>query len=120
MINKEDKALFNMIQELENSHLRPDIRKSVEKLGELLADDFIEIGSSGKKFGKNECLKGGVALDEMTLHDFEMRHLSEQAVLTTYRVQNHTKNRTTLRSSIWQKMNGRWRLYFHQGTLVNQ
>ena len=115
--NLDESSFMNMIRELEESHLHPDIRKSSEKLGHILADNFVEIGSSGRMFGKEECLADGVSPDEMTIHDFAMRRLSEGIVLTTYQIMNKINNRRTLRSSIWKQIDGRWQLYFHQGTI---
>lgn len=113
-----DRDLIELIKQLEESHLIPEVRSSPEELAQLLADDFLEFGSSGKKMNKNDCLTGGLTQDKMSLHDFRVHSLGTSSVLTTYRIHNHTKNRHTLRSSIWKFMNGRWRLYFHQGTVT--
>ena len=118
MVTELDESEFiQQIRELEESHLRPDVRVSSEKLGFILADDFVEIGSSGRMYNKKECLTDGVFLDEMSIHEFNLRRLSVDAVLTTYRIDNKTKNSQTLRSSIWKHIDGRWQLYFHQGTV---
>ena len=45
------------IYKLELSHLNPDIRHSVKELENLLADGFIEIGSSGRVYNKKDILK---------------------------------------------------------------
>jgi hypothetical protein len=39
--------LKEIIYNLETSLLTPEVRMSVEKLDELIAEDFIEYGSSG-------------------------------------------------------------------------
>lgn len=52
----------------------------------------------------------------MTLSNFEIHQLSEDTVLTTYRIYNEIKMEHTLRSSIWKYRNGRWQMFFHQGT----
>lgn len=54
----------------------------------------------------------------MTLTDFEIYPLSEDTVLTTYRVKDETRMLNTLRSSIWKFIEGRWQMFFHQGTLT--
>lgn len=115
-MNKELKII---LRELEESHLILENRKSPEKLEEILADEFLEIGSSGYMFGKSECLVDGVTLHELTLHHFEIHPLAPEVVLTTYLIHNKTKGQNTLRSSIWKKIDGRWQLYFHQGTKTN-
>ena len=103
---------------LEQSHIQNEIREDVNQLGDILADDFFEIGSSGYMYTREDCLTDGVVLSEMTMYNFELHALSNEVVLTTYFIVDATRNRNTYRSSIWKKVNGRWRLYFHQGTIT--
>ncbi|SDZ78594.1 hypothetical protein SAMN05421743_101194 [Thalassobacillus cyri] len=113
-----NKNLKEQIKELEKSHLNLEVRKSSEELDKILADDFFEIGSSGRMIFKEECITSGVDLDEMELFEFELHPLGPDVVLTTYFIHNKTKKRNTLRSSIWKQRDGRWQLYFHQGTVT--
>ncbi|MDN3955144.1 DUF4440 domain-containing protein [Sporolactobacillus laevolacticus] len=113
-----DNQIRDLLKTLEQSHLSLEIRKSPEALDNILADDFFEIGSSGAMFYKQDCLKNGVALDELKLYNFDMQVLAPDVVLTTYFINNKTRNRNTLRSSIWKFIDGRWQLLFHQGTVT--
>ncbi|RFB13518.1 DUF4440 domain-containing protein [Bacillus sp. HNG] len=106
------------LQELEKMHISIDVRKSREELDRLLADAFFEIGSSGYMLDKNKCLESGVGLTEMSLHNYEIYPLASDVVLTTYFIVDKMRNRNTLRSSIWKRIDGRWQLYFHQGTIT--
>ncbi|MDV2582045.1 nuclear transport factor 2 family protein [Alkalibacillus haloalkaliphilus] len=110
--------LKNHLQQLEESHINLKVRQSIEQLDRILADDFLEISSSGKMYGKKECLEDGVVLTEMTLHNYEIRPLTSDVVLSTYYIVDHTRGRKTFRSSIWKFIDGRWQFYFHQGTLT--
>ncbi|MFG6115707.1 DUF4440 domain-containing protein [Halobacillus sp. MO56] len=112
--------LKEQIKELEKSHLNLEVRKSSAELDKILADDFFEIGSSGRMIYKEECITSGVDLDELELFDFELHQLGPDVVLTTYFIHNKTKNRNTLRSSIWKQREERWELYFHQGTITHR
>lgn len=112
-------CLKEHLRELEESHINLDVRKSREKLDRLLADDFFEIGSSGYMFNKKDCLKDGVVLTEMSLHNYEIYPLAEDVILSTYYIVDKTRNRNTLRSSIWKFIEGRWQLFFHQGTITS-
>lgn len=38
--------------------LQPDVRKSAQEVADLLADDFIEFGSSGLIFNKQQIIGG--------------------------------------------------------------
>lgn len=106
------------LQQLEESHTGMEVRMSREKLDEILADDFFEIGSSGFMYDKKECLETGVVLTEMKLHNYEIYPLAHDVVLATYFLVDTTRERNTLRSSIWKFIDGKWQLYFHQGTIT--
>lgn len=103
--------------ELEQKHISLEVRKSREKLAEILADDFFEIGSSGSMFNKSDCLKEGVAATQMSLHNYEIYPLSSEVVLATYFIVDTTRERNTYRSSLWKFTGGKWQLFFHQGTI---
>lgn len=112
-----DVNLKELLKELEESHISLEVRNSREKLDQILAEDFFEIGSSGYMFDKKACLETGVALTEMSLYNYEIYPLAPDVVLSTYFIVDKTRARNTFRSSIWKLMNGRWQLYFHQGTI---
>lgn len=108
------------IKGLEEKLLRPEVRTSPEELDKLLADEFCEYGSAGSIFVKSDFMgAGGVSAFKMTLHNFDMHALAHDVVLATYQIIDETRNRHTLRSSIWKCRDGRWQLFFHQGTITN-
>ena len=45
-----------LLRSLEEQLLQPEIRKNSEKLGDLLADEFVEFGSSGRTFDKRSII----------------------------------------------------------------
>ncbi|MBK3494050.1 DUF4440 domain-containing protein [Viridibacillus sp. YIM B01967] len=112
------KNLKEHLQSLEESHTGLEVRMSRERLDEILSADFFEIGSSGYMYDKKECLETGVVLAEMKIHNYEIYPLSNDLTLSTYFLVDTTRNRNTLRSSIWKFIDGRWQLYFHQGTIT--
>lgn len=116
---KDNDNLKEQLLELEQGHLNLENRKSSEELDKLLADEFLEIGSSGIMYDKKDCLELGVVLTEMSLYDFTIHPITSDVVLTTYFISDKTRERNTLRSSIWKLIDGRWRLIFHQGTITN-
>ncbi|MEH7236690.1 DUF4440 domain-containing protein [Bacillus sp. JJ1562] len=113
-----NEQLKQHLKELEEMHTNIEVRKSREELDKILADAFFEIGSSGYMFDKKECLEFGVALTEMSLHNYEIYPLAPDVVLSTYYIVDVTRERNTLRSSIWKLIDGRWQLFFHQGTIT--
>lgn len=115
-------SLFERILSLEESLLQPAVRSSPAALAELLADDFIEFGSSGKIYSQQQLVDLLPHETEVaySLYDFQVRELAPAVVLATYRTTRTTaggrQKSHALRSSIWGRTDGRWRLLFHQGT----
>ncbi|MFC1655681.1 DUF4440 domain-containing protein [Patescibacteria group bacterium] len=109
----------DLIKELEEELLKPDVRKSPERMGELLADDFFEFGASGKRYSKKEIIEILPTLPEsnLSLSDFETIELAPDTILATYRAFNEKIQRKSLRSSIWKNIDGNWQMIFHQGTI---
>lgn len=82
-------SLKEHLEQLEEKLLQPEVRGSREELKKLLADNFFEIGSSGKILYKNEEIgEEGIGKVEMVLSDFEIHPLSEEIVLVTYHIFN--------------------------------
>jgi hypothetical protein len=115
-------ALADHIRGLEMELLNPGVRSSIEALSELLADDFVEFGSSGRRYSKQDILdtlptESGLNFE---LSDFALRMLAPGVALATYQVLRSTAGgeplRRSLRSSIWVIRDGRWQILFHQGT----
>lgn len=117
-MNAEDE-LEAQFRELEESHLRPEVRSSPVALRSLLADDFFEIGASGRTWNRDQVIEAVPSRDPFTasIEQLAVQSLAPGVVLTTYRlVITSGDARPTLRSSIWVHRDGRWQLLFHQGT----
>lgn len=115
--------LKDIILELETTLVNQDTRLSAEKLNLLLADDFIEYGSSGGIYDKKITIESLTAGDGMIykIYDFEIVQLSEdliQSRFKTDRTNPDGSNLSSLRSSIWKNNNGNWQMWFHQGTPI--
>jgi hypothetical protein len=115
------------IRALEEALHRSEIRRSKTAVGALLADGFVEFGSSGRVYQRQEMIdllaREGETSDGARLlaTDFEMRAVAEDTVLLTYRTRRTTLRgieRQVMRSSIWQKTEAGWQMLFHQGTVV--
>lgn len=112
-------SLKEHLLQMEEMLLKPEIRTSKEELTNLLADDFFEIGSSGKVLYQNESIsEEGIGAVRMKLSNFDIHPLSDEIVLTTYRIYNEVNKKHSLRSSIWKLTEGSWKMHFHQGTIT--
>ena len=120
-MSDEDVAMF---RSLEQMLLRPEVRRSRNALEALLADDFLELGSSGRVYDRSSVVKAlagqigpiDAALPEIL--DLAVRRLGPDIVLVTYQSVSVADGHTVRRSSIWQRYDGNWRMVFHQGTPV--
>ena len=122
---EEMPAPEEILRSLEQRLLQPDARNSTADLDVLLAADFLGFGSSGRIYDKRQVI---AALQQETptlisLTDFRAKNLTPEIVLVTYRARQSGATETpagySLRSSLWQVIEGRWQLVFHQGTTRN-
>ena len=111
-----------LILELETRLLRPELRRQPDQVAAILDDGFREFGASGRIWDKPSVIAAlqEDASFECEVSDFELRPLADDVVLATYRIRSiGTPNRpaaNSLRSSLWRRTAGTWRLVFHQGT----
>jgi hypothetical protein len=110
---------------LETALHKKHIRNSSSAVSELLADEFIEFGSSGRIFNKStiiELLKTEVVDQQVSVEDFAVQELAATVVLVKYIAAKPSEHQgaiiRTLRSSIWQLIDERWQMIFHQGTRI--
>jgi hypothetical protein len=99
---------------------------SKEDIMAQMSDDFWEVGASGNVYTKEEVLETLLARynnptyeDIWEAKDFECRKIAPNNYLLTYTlIQN--KTRITRRSTIWRKELSGWKIFYHQGTVVNE
>ena len=109
------------LKRLEETLLRPDVRRSREKMSALLADNFMEYGRSGRVYDKAAILEtANKPFDgQLTLHKFSAKALAPSVALVTYAtvlLQPDGNELHSLRCSIWSQTERGWQLVFHQGT----
>jgi len=84
---KTDKSVEDQIRFLEEQLLKPEVRASPRELEIILADDFLEFGSSGRVYDKQQIIaalqqeSGG----EILLMDFQVKLIGPGAALATSR-----------------------------------
>lgn len=97
----------------------PSIRKDRAAVEELLSEGFREFGASGRIWDRAAILAELAAETpyEIISKNFEYLRLSDHLALLTYEAS--TPTRRTLRSSLWRLEADRWRIFFHQGTVIS-
>lgn len=99
--------------------LHPETRANPRRMRELLRDDFIEFGSSGRVYEKRMLIDMLAKEEhaEVVIRDFSVRELAAETALVTYRSVGQS-GQEARRSSIWVKEADGWRMAFHQGTRI--
>lgn len=102
---------------LEQRLLDPAVRSSPAAVIPLLHRDFVEFGSSGRVYTKEMIVQMMVRETPgvVKIRDFEVRELTDDVALVTYRTIGN-EGRETRRSSVWVRRDSEWQIVFHQGT----
>ncbi|WP_231984810.1 DUF4440 domain-containing protein [Pseudomonas libanensis] len=114
MVMELEAHLLVLEQELQACTTRSD----AHRLGQLLADDFVEFGASGAVWGSKAEVIAGLqdeVFSERRMTEFALKMLSTNVALVTYRSHRQGVG-NSLRSSVWREEHGQWRMVFHQGT----
>lgn len=120
-----DPALNDVLHELmdrEPVFHRPEHGTTRADFESMMAEDFWEVGASGRRYSREFVLD---ILDERREHppekdswvtgDFWCRELGSEMYLLTYTLRQG--ERKTRRATIWQRTSGGWKIVFHQGTV---
>ena len=105
-----------VVTRLERELVDPAVRSDASRVAELLHPDFEEIGRSGRLWGRDDTLQA-LADEESSTVELDVLNAEQVAdgvILLTARTTDARGG--SLRSSLWQRNGGRWRLRFHQGT----
>lgn len=114
------------LERLELLLMDPTVRRDRERVGRLLAEDFLEFGSSGRVWTREMTLEqlSTETYSPPVVDSFACTMLGKDVALVTYRAvrsNEATGERTvTLRSSVWTRMSGDWKMRFHQGTRASE
>jgi len=111
---------------LEQELVAAQKRRDFAAVEALLADDFHEIGSSGRFFSKADTLRAvsEVQIVECTFDHFQFLPVDDKCVIVMYlatarRTQDGREHlNRAWRSSIWVKRGDAWQVLFHQATVV--
>ncbi len=114
-----ERQITATLTELEKRLHDPQVRRSPQDVGELLADSFVEIGSSGRIYDREEIIAEleTEAKIDIRASNFRATEISPAVVLLTYR--SRIADRETLGESIWLRTDDGWKVVFHRGTPVS-
>jgi hypothetical protein len=121
---KTREEICAVLRACEEALLDPEVRRDRARVEALLAEDFLEFGKSGNVWSREviiESMASG-SYDPPAMEDFKCAWIGDGAALATYKtVQVDPESglrAVVLRSSLWIREYGEWRVRFHQGTKV--
>jgi hypothetical protein len=104
---------------------RPEHGTSRAAFAAMMADDYWEVGASGRRYGKQyilDVLDERQARDEgpghWTTEDFYCQQIAADNYLLTYTLRQGA--RVTRRATLWRRAANAWLIVYHQGTIVEQ
>lgn len=112
---------IELILDLERELQSPECRSDAARLSQLLAPEFIEIGSSGRLWSHPEVLamlteESASGAEPIQVANLRGRTVVDGVVVVHW--DSRRAGREARRTSLWQRRNGSWQLVFHQGTPV--
>lgn len=116
-------AEIDRVLELERELQTPVARGSEQRLRELLAPDFIEIGASGRCWDLASTLdqlaleSGDPGRPEIGVRGMRARVLCDDIVQVFW--DSDQDGRLARRTSLWQRSGDRWQQIYHQGSLLS-
>jgi hypothetical protein len=120
-------SILEELKEREPIFHHPDkFGRSERDIIEHMCDEFWEVGASGNIYTRqyvidvlNKRYADPEYKDDWETKDFVLCEIAPDNYLLTYiLIQN--KTRITRRSTIWRKVNGNWKIFYHQGTIADQ
>ena len=121
---RAQRAVLAELRELEPIFHRPQYFASRGALAHLVSPQFWEIGASGRRYSRAYVLKtlaqrvAARTADAWEARDFHCQALARDVFLLTYTLRQG--QRVTRRATLWQRRARRWRILFHQGTVVEE
>lgn len=107
---------FDAVIASELKLLDPDVRSNIAAVRALLHQDFREFGASGAVWDRESIVQAtsGDTAERIIAEGIRPLRLGPDAIMLTYTARRaHT---ASLRTSVWVREEGSWRLLHHQGT----
>jgi len=120
-----DPRLASILEELiarEPIFHRPELGTSREDFEDMTEPEFWEVGASGRRYSRKHVLdtlekRYSVAHDDKwETRDFHCLEIAPNNYLLAYTL--FQGDRVTRRATIWRRYGDRWRIVYHQGTIV--
>lgn len=118
------KHIFTSIKNTEKRLIFDRQNITIKELQDLLSDDFIEFGPSGRIYNKAQTIKviSPDNLFKFSISKFYISTLGNNHFLITYKLLKsyNGKRIYSLRSSVWKLEKDKLQIIFHQGTTIKE
>lgn len=128
----EHQEVLNELIQREPLFHHPEFGRTREDFEAMTDTDFWEVGASGRRYSREYVISGIVERyenpeykgvdsppeDAWKTENFYCREIAPNNYLLTYTLTQ--ENRVTRRATLWQKCNDRWKILYHQGTIVQE
>jgi hypothetical protein len=115
-------SLLEQLRELEIKVMTAAGERRAADLRNFVADNFLEIGASGRTYTKAQVLAAieSAPLRNFQIEDFEIVASGDDWAMVSYRAGERSEKSSTasFRSTLWVQRSGKWQIVFHQGTNV--
>lgn len=123
--NKDKTMILSELQSREPIFHHPEkFGITKEDIENQICDEFWEVGASGNVYTKQDVIETLLERynnpdyqDIWGVKDFELTKIATDNYLTSY-ILIQDKTRVTRRSTLWRRVNGDWKILYHQGTLI--
>lgn len=119
-----ENSLKEIILSCEKQLFRSEERKEAGVIENLIGEEFVEFGESGRKYNKEDTVKAVIEPSglKINIENYNLLELSDKAVLATYTAVKTSPDEKgssrSFRSSVWKLNDGKWQIVFHQGTKI--
>jgi len=125
MVDRELSTILAELSQREPIFHRPEFGTTRADFEKMTAQDFWEIGASGRRYSRAEVLAAlekrwsAPHVDVWETSDFQCRKLAAEVFLLTYNLMQDGVRRTR-RATVWQRSEEGWKIVYHQGTLIQE
>jgi hypothetical protein len=101
---------------------KPELGTRLEDYLAMTADDYWEVGASGRVYDRDGVVNGLVQRGKVpgdehwTVSDAQVRQLSGDTYAFTYQLDQ--AGRLTRRLTLWREDSDGWKILYHQGTII--
>ncbi len=123
----EENKILNELKSREPIFHHPEkFGKTKEDIERQMYDEFWEVGASGNVYTKQDVIETLLERynnpnyqDIWEAKDFALTTIAQDNYLLTY-ILIQGRTRVTRRSTLWRKVNGDWKILYHQGTIIKE